>query len=135
MLHVRSLYTHLTLLLMSHVTFSQTAEQVVQQQLEAYNARDIDAFMKVFHPEIELWTLGATSPSVSGWEAVGKVYKDLFDQSPDLHSIVINRSIIGNKVIDYERIFGRKGSLEDVFLVMVYEVEEGLIRRAWAIRE
>ena len=135
MLHVRSLYTHLTLLLMSHVTFSQTAEQVVQQQLEAYNARDIDAFMKVFHPEIELWTLGANSPSVSGWEAVGKVYKDLFDQSPDLHSIVINRSIIGNKVIDYERIFGRKGSLEDVFLVMVYEVEEGLIRRAWAIRE
>ena len=115
--------------------FSQDSTEVVEQQLKAYNARDIDAFMAVFHPEIEVWTLGAGSPTVTGWEQVKVLYADLFEQSPELHSKVLNRSVIGNKVIDYERISGRRGAEEDVFLVMIYEVVDGKIRRAWAVRE
>ena len=38
--------------------FAQTPEQIVQLQLEAYNAGDIDKFMSVFSDDIELWTLG-----------------------------------------------------------------------------
>ena len=55
-------------------SYSQTPDQVVQQQLEAYNARNIDAFMAVFHPDIELWTLGADAPSAVGWEKVKILY-------------------------------------------------------------
>jgi len=115
--------------------FSQSAEHVVQQQLEAYNARNIDAFMAVFHADIELWTLGAAAPNAVGWEKVKTVYADLFEQSPELHSKVLNRSVIGNKVIDYEQISGRKGVKEDLFLIMVYEVKDGKIWKAWAVRE
>jgi hypothetical protein len=115
--------------------FSQSAEHVVQQQLEAYNARNIDAFMAVFHADIELWTLGSAAPNSVGWEKVKTVYADLFEQSPELHSKVLNRSVIGNKVIDYEQISGRKGVKEDLFLVMVYEVKDGKIWKAWAVRE
>lgn len=121
--------------LFSFMTYSQTVDQVVQQQLEAYNSRDIDSFMAVFHPEVELWTLGAEAPNAVGWENVKKLYADLFTISPELKSTVLNRSVIGNKVIDYERISGRKGAKEDVFLVMIYEIKDGLIWKAWAVRE
>ena len=114
---------------------SQTPDQVVQQQLEAYNKRDIDLFMAVFHPEVELWTLGADTANAVGSEKVKELYADLFNKSPELNSKVLSRSVIGNKVIDYEQISGRKGSNEDVFLVMIYEIKDGLIWKAWAIRE
>jgi hypothetical protein len=116
-------------------TFSQTADQVVQQQLEAYNARNIDSFMTCFHPDITFWTLGEDAPSAQGFEAVKTVFSELFKLSPDLHSTVLNRSVIGSKVIDYERIQGRKGVKTDVLLVMIYEVKDGKIWRAWAVRE
>jgi hypothetical protein len=114
---------------------AQTPDQVVQQQLEAYNARNIDSFMACFHSEITIWTLGEEKPSVQGFDAVKALYAELFKISPDLHSTVINRSVIGAKVIDYERISGRKGSKTDIFLVMIYEVKDGKIWRAWAVRE
>lgn len=114
---------------------AQTADQIVQQQLEAYNARNIDSFMLCFHPEISFWTLGDDSPSVKGYDDVRTVFTELFKLSPDLHSTVLNRSVIGSKIIDYERIQGRKGVKTDVFLVMIYEVKDGKIWRAWAVRE
>jgi len=115
--------------------FTQDAEKVVQQQLEAYNLRNIEAFMAVFHPEIEIYSLGENTPSISGLDKVKETYLELFEKSPELHSIVINRSVIGDRVIDYERISGRKGSKDDLFIVMIYEVKDGKIRRAWALRE
>jgi hypothetical protein len=121
--------------LFSFMTYSQTVDQVVQQQLEAYNRRDIDEFMAVFHIDVELWTLGSEAPNAVGWEDVKKLYADLFTISPELNSTVLNRSVIGNKVIDYERISGRKGTSEDVFLIMIYEIKDGLIWKAWAVRE
>lgn len=121
--------------LISFMTYSQTVDQVVQQQLEAYNRRDIDSFMAVFHPEVELWTFGEDSPSKEGWENVRSVYLDLFDNSPELNSQLLNRTIIGNRVIDYERISGRKGAKEEICLVMIYEVKDGKIWKAWALRE
>jgi hypothetical protein len=114
---------------------SQTPDQIVQQQLEAYNKHDIDSFMMVFHQEIELCTLGSDTVNAVGWENVKDLYADLFIKSPKLHSKVLTRSVIGNKVIDYERISGRKGASEDVFLVMIYEIKDGLIWKAWAVRE
>lgn len=123
----------ITLLSMQHLQ-SQTPYQVVEQQLEAYNNGDIDQFMAVFSTEIELWTLGEPSPRAIGHEEVRKIYAQLFEQSPELFSEVITRSVIGNKVIDYERISGRQGG-ELLFLVMIYEVKEGKIIRATAIRE
>jgi hypothetical protein len=132
---VKHLITVTVFTIITLFTMSQSADQIVQQQLEAYNARNIDDFMAVFHQDIEIWTLGADSPTVVGWEKVKGIYQELFLLSPELHSKVLNRSVIGNRVIDYERISGRKGSKEDLFLVMIYEVEEGKIRRAWAVRE
>jgi hypothetical protein len=107
---------------------------VVQQQLDAYNTGDIESFMDIFSEDIELWTLGDSIPSVSGYENVRNVYANLFEKSPDLYSEVLNRTILGNKVIDYEKITGRNSG-EVLFLIMIYEVQNGKIVRATAVRE
>lgn len=112
-----------------------TPAEVVQAQLVAYNNRDIEAFMNVFHAEAEVFSLGEPKPLASGAEEVRKLYRDLFDQSPELHSTVINRTVLGNKVFDYEQITGRKGSKELIELVVIYEVEGSKIRRCFVVRK
>lgn len=118
-----------------NTALSKRPEQVVQAQLEAYNAQDIDAFLSTFHEDASLWRLGEVTPLASGRERLSVLYSALFAQSPELNSTVINRSVIGNKVIDYERITGRNGQPDPFYLVMVYEVREGLIYRAFSISE
>lgn len=104
-----------TCLFFSLNLFSQTPREVIQEQLDAYNAKDIDAFMNVFSEDIEISTLGDSIPSVVGSENVREVYSWLFNHSPQLHSEVLNRTILGNKVIDYEKITGRSASGEILF--------------------
>lgn len=114
---------------------AQSPREIVQEQLDAYNDRDIERFIAVFSDDIELWTLGDSIPSVKGLFSVRKVYGDLFESNQDLYSEVLNRSVIGNKVIDYEKIEGLKKDGEIYYLVMVYEIKDGKIFRATAIRE
>ena len=110
-------------------------EQVVQIQLEAYNEGDIDKFMSVFHQEAELWNLGDEKPIAEGWANLKAIYTNLFEKSPNLHSEVINRTKIGNKIIDYEKITGRNNSNEALFLIMIYEIKDDKIYRAFSVRE
>lgn len=126
-------------LLYSICTTAQTKEEVatavVQAQLEAYNAKDIDAFMKVFSEDAAIFNFGQVEPLASGKENVRALYAQLFSTSPKLHSLVINRTVLGNKVLDYELISGRQGSDEWLKLIAIYEVEDGLIKKATFIRE
>lgn len=127
-------YVALLAINLMNANFAQSPEQVVQLQLEAYNERNIDKFMSVFSADIELWTLGENQPWAKGQDSVRTVYANLFKNSPELHSDVITRSILGNKVIDYEKITGRnRGEIR--YLVMIYEVRDGKIFRATAVRE
>lgn len=114
---------------------SDTAVMVVQKQLEAYNAKDLEAFVAVFHPEAELYNLGNDTPIAKGKEELLSVYGRLFEQSPNLRSDVVSRMVIGNKVMDYEVITGRNKQSEPMYLVAIYEVEEGLIRRCYFVRK
>ncbi|MCH8535966.1 MAG: nuclear transport factor 2 family protein [Flavobacteriaceae bacterium] len=127
------------LLLLSAVSFAQSPEekavQVVQAQLEAYNQQDIKAFMKVFSEDISIYNFGDSNPIASGKEKVTEVYKNLFESSPNLHSQVVNRSVIGNTVLDYEIISGRQGGNEISKIIAIYEIENGLIKKATFIRE
>lgn len=113
-----------------------TPAELAEAQLIAYNNGDIESFMAVFHEDISIWNFGDTEPRVQGFDAVKKVYAALFEASPNLHSKVVNRTIIGNKVMDYEYITGRGGDDNaPFFLVMIYEMKDGKIWKATAIRE
>lgn len=122
-------------LIVPFIGWAQSPDVIVQQQLEAYNQHDLDAFMGVFHGEASVWRLGAPKPVADGFDEVKKLYEKVFADSPNLHSTVINRTIIGNTVIDYERITGRNGGDQTLYLVMVYQIEDGKIKRAYSISE
>ncbi len=114
---------------------SRTPIETVQRQLEAYNRRDLEAFVALFAPGAEIFDLGASAPMLSGVEQIRSRYDEVFRASPDLHSEVLNRTALQRVVVDLERITGRNGSPDAILMLAIYEVEEGLIQRAHFVRQ
>ncbi|OEK03771.1 hypothetical protein BFP97_06170 [Roseivirga sp. 4D4] len=110
-------------------------EEIVQKQLDTYNARDIDGFMSVMADDVSLYNLGQSEPISSGYKAVRAIYKNLFEKSPKLNSVLADRIVMGNKVIDHEKITGRMGNDDILELVVIYEVEGQKIHKITVIRE
>lgn len=117
------------------IALQQTPEQVVQKQLDTYNARDIEGFMTVMSRDVQLFEYGQPSPTAQGADAIRRLYAQLFQNSPQLHSNLINRMVIGNKVIDHESIVGRNGNPAAIELIVIYKVNETMkIDRITVIR-
>ena len=114
---------------------SPDPRDVVQRQLEAYNRRDLDAFLAVFADDAQLFELGSPLPATAGKAALAARFQELFDRSPALHAEVLTRTCLGRAVVDLERVTGRLGSAEPLQLLMIYEVERGLIVRSHAVRQ
>jgi hypothetical protein len=130
------LLTFFACLLTANLLSAQsTAAQVVQAQLDAYNSRDIKAFMATMSQDVALYNFGSEEPSASGFEAVKALYTNLFARSPQLHSTLANRIVLGNKVLDHESISGRMGSEEETELVVIYEVKDEKIFRVTVLRK
>jgi hypothetical protein len=102
--------------------------EVVQRQLEAYNARDLERFAATYAESITIYRLPALEPAIVGQAKLREVYTARFS-SPDLHAEIVNRIVLGNKVIDHERVRGIKET--PIEAVAAYEVEDGLIARVW----
>ncbi|WP_353779449.1 nuclear transport factor 2 family protein [Winogradskyella sp. 3972H.M.0a.05] len=105
-------------------------EAIVQRNLDAYNARDIDAFMKDYADDVKLYAYPNTLRT-EGKEAMRSSYKDWFDRTPDLRAFIKKRIVIGNKVIDEEQVTAN-GQVFNA--VAIYEVENGKISKVTFIQ-
>ena len=103
----------------------ETVEAVVQRQLNAYNARNIDAFLDTYADDIEIYDFRSNQPE-KGKEIMRKNYGEMFKQIPNLYCAIEKRIVIGNKVIDEEKV--RAGN-KTIHAVAVYEIENGKIKR------
>lgn len=115
-------------------SYTPAPTEVVQRQLDAYNARDIDLFMSLFSDGIEMFELGDPRPACAGKSEVRERYTELFEMSPRLRAHLVSRTALGRAVVDHERIEGRMGSNEPVELLMIYEMWGCLIRRTHVVR-
>jgi hypothetical protein len=105
-------------------------EAVVQRQFEAYNARNLKQFLAEYSETVLAYRLPAAEPAISGKRAFGDFYATQRFNHAALHAELLNRMVLGNKVIDHERISGVR---EQPFQVaVVYEVVNGLIQRTWS---
>lgn len=104
------------------------AEQLAQRQLEAYNARDIDAFCACYAETVEVWRMPATEPAIRGMAKFRETYVERF-KSPNLHAKILQRIALGSKVVDQEYVVGIKDVPVEV--IVVYEAEAGRIRKVW----
>lgn len=102
---------------------------IVQEQLEAYNARDLERFAATYSDTIRIFRMPASDePAIAGQGQLRDTYRSRF-ASPNLHADIVNRIVIGNKVIDHERVVGIKET--PIEAVAVYEVVDGLIETVW----
>lgn len=101
----------------------------VQRQLDAYNAKDLAAFIACYHSDIAIYRMPATEPALIGRDALAAFYKAERFTISALRAEVLQRMLVGNKVIDHERVHGMAEKPYEV--VVVYEVKDGLIINAW----
>ncbi|KKO45220.1 steroid delta-isomerase [Arsukibacterium ikkense] len=101
----------------------------VQRQLDAYNAKDLDAFIGCYHPDIAIYRMPAIAPTLIGRDALAAFYQTERFSIAALRAEVLQRMMVGNKVIDHERVYGLAEQPYEV--IVVYEVQDGLILNAW----
>lgn len=113
-------------------TQSTDAEAVVRRQLEAYNARDVDAIMATYAEDAQQFEHPATLLA-SGPMQIRERFALRF-QEPNLHARLVQRIVAGNIVIDHEMVTRTfPEGTGQVELVAIYEIKNGRISKAWFI--
>lgn len=105
-------------------------EALIQAQLEAYNNRDLATFIRYFSDDVCVYRPPATEPVIQGKAAFSDFYQQQRFNLPKLHADIINRMVVGNKVVDHERISGLRDAPFEV--MVVFEVSNGLIQNMWS---
>ena len=105
---------------------------VVQRQLDAYNARDVDALLATYADDAQTFEHPAKLLA-SGSVQLRERFTVRF-QEPNLHAALLKRVVMGHIAVDHERVTRTfpegPGTLE---LLMIYDVQNGRIARAWSI--
>ena len=107
-----------------------SAETVVQRQVEAYNARDIEAFLSFYADDVVVRRLPSGEVAWDGKEAMRPRYAKRFADNPELLCTVTQRIVHGDWIVDHELVTGVEGRPR-VRAVVTYEVRDGLIRNVW----
>lgn len=104
-----------------------SAADIVQGQLEAYNAQDLDAFCAFYADDAVLGTYGGDVATV-GLAAIRERHAKLFAEFPQNRAELLNRIVVGANVIDHEQVLRAPGG--DAFQVApIYTLAGGKIAR------
>jgi hypothetical protein len=106
-------------------------EPFVKRQLDAYNARDLERFVREYTEDVVAYRLPDPKPLVVGRDAFAAHYRDHRFNLPNLHAQLVRRMVFGNKVIDQERVLGVHDAPLDV--AAIYEVTPHGIAKVWFV--
>jgi hypothetical protein len=102
--------------------------EVIQRQLSAYNAKDIEGLLATYAPDAEQYTLHGERLA-KGREEMRTRFLARFAE-PELHARLLSRTVMGNVVVDLELITRNfpegAGTLE---MLCIYEVANGHIQK------
>jgi hypothetical protein len=107
-------------------------EALVQQQVNAFNAGDIEAFLTPYSDSIELYNFPGTL-WIKGKELMRQQYGSIFTQFPNLHCEIKGRIVKGNFVVDHESVSGT-GQSETMEAIAIYEIKDEKIIKAYFVR-
>ncbi len=111
-------------------SLNTNAEKVVQDQLDAYNSRNIEAFVNTYSDNVKVFDF-SNKPRFEGKDQMHERYSGFFESTPDLNCKIKNRIVIGNKVIDEEYLTINGNNFR---AVAIYEVENGKIVKVTFVR-
>lgn len=107
----------------------ETPSALVQRQLNAYNFRNIDAFLEPYADDVEVYAY-PDKLLYKGKDKMREGYSKMFESTPNLHCELKERIVQGNIVIDKERVqFGNK----IVEAVAIYHIENYKIKKVYFI--
>ena len=107
-------------------------EDLAQIQLNAYNERDLEAFLSVYSDDVEIYQF-PDKLMYTGKEKMRENYRDYFAKSPELHCRLVSRIAEGNVVVDKEHVTGARGD-EELRATAMYEIKDGKIQKVWFVR-
>ncbi|MBC7904085.1 MAG: amidohydrolase family protein [Gemmatimonadaceae bacterium] len=108
----------------------ETPLALVDRQLNAYNGRNLEAFLEPYAEDIELYEF--PNKLVSKGKAEMRKNYSWFDKVPELHCHIVKRIINGNTIIDHELVtgFGK----QPLSAIAIYEIEGNKIRKVYFIQ-
>ncbi|PVX70891.1 nuclear transport factor 2 family protein [Paraburkholderia unamae] len=102
----------------------------VKRQFDAYNARNLEHFLLNFSEDFRGYRAHEPQPTIVGKATLAEFYRTHRFSIPELHAELISRTVMGNKVFDFEKISGL--SEKPIEMAAVFEVRGGLIVASWA---
>jgi hypothetical protein len=108
-----------------------TPVECVQAQLDAYNARNLEQFLIPFSQTVRAYRLPDMTLMLDGKAAFAAHYATNRFVHAGLRADLLDRIVVGNKVIDHELIHGL--GPEPVETAVIFEVVDGLIEKVFFI--
>lgn len=104
-------------------------EVVIQRQLDAYNAKNLNAWLATYADDAKQYELPGKLLA-AGLDEI-RVRAAVRFAEPDLHANLIQRMVMGNIVIDHEDVTRNfPEGVGHIELVCIYVVERGKIQNA-----
>ena len=107
-----------------------TPEALAQEQLNAYNAHNLEAFLAPYAEDVEVYTF----PNQLRFKGTAERRKnyEFITKTPELYCRLLNRIVQGNTVIDHEEVYGKGG--KPVYAIAIYKIEGRKIKQVYFIR-
>lgn len=119
---------------LQYISFAQniTPSQVAQKQLDAYNQKNLEAFLQPYSDSVKIFNF-PKQLLYQGKEQMRVVYGNMFKKTPDLHCTLINRTNLGNIVVDKEYVVFDKQK-PAVEVIAIYKINNEKITEVYFIR-
>lgn len=117
--------------LMAQESIEVIAEQLTQAQLDAYNQRDLDAFLIPYADDVKVYEF-PDKLQYEGKVRMSEIYGRMFSRTPDLHCKLVNRMVMGNTVIDQELVTIDKNQ-PPVKAIAIYKIKDKKIAEVYFI--
>lgn len=110
---------------------SQTPVELADLQLKGYNERNIDLFLEAYSDSVKIYSF-PNKLLYTGKETMRANYSGMFNNLTDLNCTIKSRMVLGNTVIDEERVLLRKDQplLE---AIAIYKIASGKIQEVYFI--
>lgn len=118
------------------------AETMVQANIDAYNAHDVEAYLATYTPTATFGQLGGRV-LLDGREAMRGFYRQFFESRPRVQCAIEQRAVMGHFVVDRQRIFepaadgsaGAGQAMPPMQAIVISEIAagdpEGRIGKVW----
>lgn len=101
-----------------------TPEMLVQQQVNGYNLRNVEAFLAPYSDSVVIYNQNG-QVLMKGKQAVREEYTKYFNKTPGLHCQIVNRMVLGHTIVDQEKLTSATGKPSEG--IAVYKIENGKI--------